>query len=132
MVFLEVLKNNEGVFLVPFVKKPQGASSARGKLQQFSEESFRSTGGTAVVQIVNDFYTILWEETVTSELYNSMTSQDRDAFLKKSLLLNIVGKKGTGQIQLATEANHRSEPFSLDEPDQLAEEVLKWFELKVP
>ena len=61
-----------------------------------------------------------------------MTSQDRDAFLKKSLLLNIVGKKGTGQIQLATEANHRSEPFSLDEPDQLAEEVLKWFELKVP
>ena len=24
MVFLEVLKNNEGVFLVPFVKKPQG------------------------------------------------------------------------------------------------------------
>ena len=130
MVFLEVLKNNEGVYLVPFVKMPQGASAARGKLQRFSEESFRLAGGTAVVQIANDFYTIPWDETETSELYNSMTTQARDAFLKKSLLLTIVGKKGTGQIQLATETNHRTEPLSLEEPDQIAFEILKWFELE--
>ncbi|QDV18391.1 hypothetical protein Pan153_30490 [Gimesia panareensis] len=129
MVFLDVLKNNEGVFLVPFVKKPQGASVARGKLQRFSEESFRSTGGPAVVKIVNDFYTIPWEETEPSELYNTMSPQSRNAFLKKSLQLIIVGQKATGQIQLATEANHRSEPLSLDEPDQIASEILDWFEL---
>ena len=129
MVFLDVLKNNEGVFLVPYVKGSHGASVARGKLQRFSDESFRLIGGAAVVKIVNDFYEIPWEETEPSELYNSMTSRARNAFLKKSLMLIIVGQKGTGQIQLATEANDRSEPVSLEEPDQIAAELLKWFEL---
>ena len=130
MVFLDLLKNNAGVFLVPFVNKPQGASVVRGKLQRFSEESFLSTGGTAVVKIVNDFFTLPWEDTEPSELYNEMTSQARNAFLKKSLKLVVVGRKGTGQIQLATEANDRSEPLSLDEPDLIASEILKWFDFK--
>lgn len=130
MVFLDILKNNAGVFLVPFVNKPQGASVARGKLQRFSEESFLSNGGTAVVKIVNDFYTLPWEDTEPSELYNTMSPRDRNAFLKKSLKLVVVGQKGTGQIQLATEASDRSEPLSLDEPDLIASEILKWFDFK--
>tara|TARA_R110002111_G_scaffold203713_2_gene268551 strand:- start:14951 stop:15271 length:321 start_codon:yes stop_codon:yes gene_type:complete len=82
-----------------------------------------------VVQIVKNFFTIPWEETEPSELYNSMTAQAREEFLGKSLVLTVVGKKKTGQIQLATEANNRSEPVSLDEPELIAAEILRWFDL---
>ncbi len=126
MVFLEILKNKEEIFLVPFIKGPHGASIARGKMEKYSSEEFKKNGGNRIVEIVKVFDTS--ENPEPSELYNTMDSKTRNKFLRESTMLNIVGKKDNDTIQVSTEENERSEPLPLNEPENIVLKVLEYFD----